>query len=391
MSFNIAKRTLLSSIIAASSLSTLALAQQQEGFTITPSIGHYNMDNDRNTEDDQAYSLGLGYQFNNPWAVEFVYLNADSKQNGADVDVDQYRLDGLYHLPNISSLNLTPYLAAGVGTADFSNGGNNNTQVNAGGGLKYAINDTVSLRADFRLVDDVEDHHLDNVTSLGVQMTFGSPSKRSTTSNDGYTPVEQSYTQTASEPVEDSQAETAQPETVQPDVVYEDQATQDDTVAESPMTQDTTETTNDDMAQEETVTAAPVLTDDIEPNQTTQPEVTEPQSELKLNIQFGTNQTRVEQKYYPEIEKLAVYLKEHPQSTVIIEGHTDDTGAASYNQRVSENRAKAIADVLIRTFEVSEDRVKAIGYGEEKPMVENDSPEHRQINRRVVAIISLNE
>ncbi|QUX94141.1 flagellar motor protein MotB [Marinomonas sp. CT5] len=391
MSFNIAKRTLLSSIIAASSLSTLALAQQQEGFTITPSIGYYNMDSDRDTKDDKAYSLGLGYQFNNPWAVEFVYLNADSKQNGADVDVDQYRLDGLYHLPNISTLNLTPYLAAGVGTADFSNGGNNNTQVNAGGGLKYAINDTVSLRADFRLVDDVEDHHLDNVTSLGVQMTFGSPSKRSTTSNDGYTPVEQSYTQTASEPVEDSQAETAQPETVQPDVVYEDQATQDDTVAESPMTQDTTETTNDDMAQEETVTAAPVLTDDIEPNQTTQPEVTEPQSELKLNIQFGTNQTRVEQKYYPEIEKLAVYLEEHPQSTVIIEGHTDDTGAASYNQRVSENRAKAIADVLIRTFEVSEDRVKAIGYGEEKPMVENDSPEHRQINRRVVAIISLNE
>jgi OOP family OmpA-OmpF porin len=109
---------------------------------------------------------------------------------------------------------------------------------------------------------------------------------------------------------------------------------------------------------------------------------------VKLNVLFGNNKTDVEQKYYPEIEKLAMYLKEHPQSTVLIEGHTDDSGAASYNQTVSEKRAKAIADVLIRTFEVSEDRVSAIGYGEDTPLFDNDTAEHRKANRRVVAIIS---
>ena len=382
MSFNIAKRTLLSSIIAASSLSTLALAQQQEGFTITPSIGHYNMDNDRNTKDDQAYSLGLGYQFNNPWTVEFVYLNADSKQNGADVDVDQYRLDGLYHLPNISTLNLTPYLAAGVGTADFSNGGNNNTQVNAGGGLKYAINDTVSLRADFRLVDDVEDHHLDNVTSLGVQMTFGSPSKTSTSNDGGYTQVEQTYTQNEPEPAQSPQPQQA--ETVQPDVVYSDQTAQDDTVAASPMTEDTKEPTNE-MVQDETVAASPMAEE--APEQTE--EMAEPPG--KINIQFGINQTKVEQKFYPEIEKIAVFLQDNPGSTVVIEGHTDDTGATSYNQTVSEKRAQSVADVLINTFQVDDARVEAIGYGEERPFVENDTEEHREANRRIVAIISTSE
>lgn len=382
MSFNIAKRTLLSSIIAASSISTLALAQQQEGFTLTPSIGYYNMDSDRDTKDDKAYSLGLGYQFNNPWAVEFVYLNADSKQNGADVDVDQYRLDGLYHLPNISSLNLTPYLAAGVGTADFSNGGNNNTQVNAGGGLKYAINDTVSLRADFRLVDDVEDHHLDNVTSLGVQMTFGSPSKTSTSNDDGYTQVEQTYTQNEPEPAQTAQPqETAQAETVQPDVVYSDQTAQDDTVAASTMTEDTTEPTNE-MVQEETIVASPMAEETPEQAE----EMAEPPG--KINIQFGLNQTKVEQKFYPEIEKIANFLKDNPESTVMIEGHTDDSGAASYNQMISEKRAQAIADVLINTFEISDSRVEAIGYGEERPFVENDTAAHREANRRVVAIIS---
>lgn len=362
MSFNIAKRTLLSSIIAASSVSTLALAQQQEGFTITPSIGYYNMDSDRDIKDDKAYSLGLGYQFNNPWAVEFVYLNADSKQAGNNVDVDQYRLDGLYHLPTISNVNLTPYLAAGVGTTDFSNAsGHDNVQVNAGGGLKYALNDTVSLRADFRLVNDVEDHHLDNVTSLGVQMNFGGSSRNSTSNDDDYTPVEQtSYTQVEPEPEPAAQPQQA----AQPEVISSEPAEQ---------------------VQEEPITASPMAEET-----TQQPEiVAEPPG--KINIQFGLNKTNVEQKFYPEIEKIAIFLKENPGSTVMIEGHTDNSGAASYNQKLSEKRAKAIAEVLTNTFEISATRVEAIGYGEERPFVENDTEAHREANRRVVAIISTSE
>ncbi|WP_339718820.1 OmpA family protein [Marinomonas primoryensis] len=370
MSFNIAKRTILSSIIAASSVSTLALAQQEEGFTVTPSIGYYNMDDDRNIKDDKAYSLGLGYQFNNPWAVEFVYLNADTEQSssGSNVDVDQYRLDGLYHLPTIRSANLTPYLAAGVGTTDFGNSSNhNNVQLNAGGGLKYAVNDTVSLRADFRLVDDVEDHQLDNITSLGVQMTFGRSSAKSTSDDSGYTPVEATtYTQIEPEPVPATEPQQA----IESDVA------------------NTKAAPAKDVMQDEPVMVAPVVAQNEEPELTEQAPEVVALPPVKLNVLFGNNKTDVEQKYYPEIEKLAMYLKEHPQSTVLIEGHTDDSGAASYNQTVSDKRAKAIADVLIRTFEVSEERVSAIGYGEDTPLFDNDTAEHRKANRRVVAIIS---
>jgi len=373
MSFNIAKRTIFSSIIAASSISTLALAQQQEGFTITPSIGYYNMDDDRDIKDDKAYSLGLGYQFNNPWAVEFVYLNADTEQSssGSKIDVDQYRLDGLYHLPTIRSANLTPYLAAGVGTTDFGHSSShNNLQLNAGGGLKYAVNDTVSLRADFRLVDDVEDNHLDNITSLGVQMTFGRPAASSSSDDDSYTPVESTtYTDAEPEPVlDDESQQTTEPEMVTAEPVPAEEIMQEDPIMEEPV-----------VAESE----APTLTEQTA-KVVAQPPVT-------LNILFGNNKTDVEQKYYPEIEKLATFLKENPASTVVIEGHTDDSGAASYNQTVSEKRAKSIADVLTRTFEVSENRVSAIGYGEDEPLFDNDSAEHREANRRVVAVISSNE
>ena len=173
---NIFKKTaVLSSILAASAVATVAHADEPvSGFTLTPSIGYSVPDNNRDLEDDRAFGLSFGYQFDNPWAVEFTYLNLDSElSSGQDIDADQYRLDGLYSFFNDSSI--TPYLAAGLGTTEYSNNldGDGNTQLNAGGGLKFALNENTSLRADYRLIDDLETDHLDQVATLGLQYTFG--------------------------------------------------------------------------------------------------------------------------------------------------------------------------------------------------------------------------
>ncbi|MEO9274423.1 OmpA family protein [Marinomonas sp. 5E14-1] len=367
MSFTLAKRTLISSLITASSLSTITLAQQQSGFTITPSIGYYYMDSDRDTKDDEAYSLGLGYQFDNPWTVEFVYLNADSQlsNSNTDIDVDQYRLDALYHLPTNHSLNLTPYLAAGVGTADFSDPNTNNAQFNAGGGLKYVLNDNLALRADFRLLNDVKDDHIDHMTSVGLQMTFGHSAPKAT-------PVaaveeEPVIDKVIAEPVEEMTPET--------------EITTETLIEPEPATEAVEELTPEEL----------VYPEGEEPSIFEQASVVEALPPVTLKVQFGNNKTTVEQSFYPEIEKLAAYLNENPNTTVVIEGHTDDSGAASYNQTVSEKRAQAIADMLINIFHISEKRVSAIGYGEEKPLFSNDTAQRRQANRRVTAVISSNE
>lgn len=147
----------------------------------------------------------------------------------------------------------------------------------------------------------------------------------------------------------------------------------------------------DNSEQAEPLPQPPVTADGKEPSLSEQAAVVSAQPPVKLNIQFASNQTKVQQKFYPEIEKLATYLTENPDTTVVIEGHTDDTGAASYNQKVSEERANAIADVLVEIFGIPENRVSAIGYGEDKPLFDNDSAEHRQANRRVVAVISDNQ
>ncbi|BFM49912.1 OmpA family protein [Marinomonas sp. THO17] len=388
MSFTFAKRTMISSLVAAASFSSAAFAQPQSGFTLTPSIGHYDMDKDRDEENDTAYSLGFGYQFDNPWAVEFVYLNADTKsaQTGNKVDLDQYRLDALYHLPNVSRYKLIPYLAAGVGTTDFSSNPDNNLDINAGGGLKYALTDTLALRADFRLVNDVEDHHLDRVSTLGLQMTFGGNNSTLASHTLPFQPIE-----TEQEVPQAAENVVATSPITEPKSISEVE-TQANTQPSQLVETDPIDTTSlDNSEQMDPLPLPPITVDGKEPSLSEQAAIVAAQPPVKLNIQFASNQTRVQQKFYPEVEKLATFMTDNPNTTVVIEGHTDDTGAASYNQKVSEERANAIADVLVEVFGIDENRVSAIGYGEDKPLFDNDSAEHRQANRRVVAVLSDNQ
>ncbi|NPA17116.1 MAG: OmpA family protein, partial [Aquificae bacterium] len=103
-------------------------------------------------------------------------------------------------------------------------------------------------------------------------------------------------------------------------------------------------------------------------------------------IHFDTNKAEVKAEYYPEIEKLAEYLKEHPDVKVIIEGHTDSVGPAEYNLKLSQKRAESVRQILIEKYGISPDRVIARGYGETRPVASNDTPEGRAKNRRVIAI-----
>lgn len=179
MSISLKKRTLFSGVILATSLSTMAYAQQpKEGFTVTPSLGYIHTDSDRNLSNDATYAVSVGYQTKTPWAAELTYLHSDLKHRGSNVDLDQYRVDGIYNLPEFTNAKFSPYVAAGIGNTYYtknSSANGNNTFVNAGGGVKYAINQDVSLRADFRLTKDLTNTKFDNITSVGVQYSFGKP------------------------------------------------------------------------------------------------------------------------------------------------------------------------------------------------------------------------
>lgn len=87
-----------------------------------------------------------------------------------------------------------------------------------------------------------------------------------------------------------------------------------------------------------------------------------------------------------DLGALARNLVAYPNSAVSVIGHTDSTGSAAYNQRLSERRAQAVGGILIDQG-VSSSRVTAIGRGETQPVANNQSEEGRRQNRRVEVII----
>lgn len=92
----------------------------------------------------------------------------------------------------------------------------------------------------------------------------------------------------------------------------------------------------------------------------------------------------------PEARKnlraLAASLDKYPGSDILIVGHTDQVGPASYNQSLSERRASAAADYLV-VQGVSRDRVSTRGMGETEPIADNDTERGRELNRRVEVAI----
>jgi len=87
------------------------------------------------------------------------------------------------------------------------------------------------------------------------------------------------------------------------------------------------------------------------------------------------------------LEPLMTFLREHPDRTLVIEGHTDSTGTDSYNLELSQRRAEAVRNFL-SSHGISADRILARGYGESYPVTTNTTEAGRQQNRRVEVIIA---
>ena len=104
------------------------------------------------------------------------------------------------------------------------------------------------------------------------------------------------------------------------------------------------------------------------------------------NITFDTNRADVKPQFQPVLSQLAQSIQQYPGTVVQVEGHTDSTGAAAYNQTLSENRANAVRGYLINQG-VDANRLAAVGYGLTRPVADNTTAAGRAQNRRVDVLI----
>ena len=94
------------------------------------------------------------------------------------------------------------------------------------------------------------------------------------------------------------------------------------------------------------------------------------------------------------LKEIVAFLKTYPNHPVLIEGHTDNDPIIGKlrekfqdNTALSQARCQAVKDYFVKTENLPEELFTAIGYGESRPLVPNDSRENKRINRRVLVIV----
>ncbi|MEZ0483877.1 OmpA family protein [Fibrella aquatica] len=105
------------------------------------------------------------------------------------------------------------------------------------------------------------------------------------------------------------------------------------------------------------------------------------------NLTFETNSTRITTSSKPNVNDLIEIMKAYPSLQINIQGHTDNTGNATTNKKLSLDRADAVRTALTSAG-IDPDRITTRGFGAEKPAAENDTEEGRQQNRRIDVVVT---
>ncbi len=105
------------------------------------------------------------------------------------------------------------------------------------------------------------------------------------------------------------------------------------------------------------------------------------------NIFFKTDDFALRDESFAELGKVIEFLKDNPTVRIEIGGHTDNTGTALHNKELSLKRAKSVYDYLIKQGKIPGLRLRFAGYGDSKPMAENNTPEGKAMNRRTEMLI----
>jgi len=375
-------------------------AVRAEAVTLGVGAGEYFFDSQENLEDSPIYSLSLGYNFTEHWTAEATgsYFKTEPENiSGVDINGWSGRIDLVYNFAPRSPL--VPYLAVGAGGLLLDPDGGATDKdgfVDWGLGLKYYFNDGVALRLDGRHYITAENEQFDgdeyqNFSATGgLQFQFGSEDR-------GVVPVDLDGDGVAD--IDDRCPDTPQGTTVDmhgcpadtdgdgviddldqcpgtsPEVSVDPRGCPPAEEAPAILDEDR-DGVADDMDRCPGTEAGMPVDDAGCPEQE--------RDSLTLQIEFGTGRADLTSQARAELQKAIAFVKVHPEAKIVVEGHTDSVGPATYNQFLSQQRAESVRRFLLDELGVDPERIVARGYGETRPVANNSSPGGRQQNRRVV-------
>lgn len=357
------RKVLLSAAIAAAICPTLASAAEDGKWYLNPAIGYMVYDGSRNLDSAAVVLFGAERKFNKDWGLELrgFYSEADNDLglSSLDQDVTGTSLDVLRYFSNDSKV--TPYLAGGIGVVE-DDADDSQTQLNAGGGIRYAIDSAWSVRTDARYVYGTDRETADGIISIGLSYALGG----------GSAPM------SAPAPViGDSDADGVE-----------------DGVDQCPGTPAGVAVDAKGCALDKDGDGVPNYRDKC-PNTPAGRKVDKfgckfvlkTSESVKLEINFANNSDAIPVAYAAELKKVAEFMNKFGGISTVVEGHADSNGAATYNKQLSQRRADTVRNALIRDYGIAGNRLSAVGYGEERPIADNKTSAGRSTNRRVVAVM----
>ena len=107
----------------------------------------------------------------------------------------------------------------------------------------------------------------------------------------------------------------------------------------------------------------------------------------ELLVQFDFDKSDIKSVYKPQFDEIAKVLKDSPEISMTVEGHTCWIGTEKYNQGLSERRADAVRKMFIQDYGFAPERISIEGYGETRPVADNNTSTGREKNRRAIAVI----
>jgi len=393
------------------------MSQIREGsVSLNPNIGGYVFQRGQHIDDDITYGLGLGYNFTENWGVEgnFNYVNTDSNADSSDgekVDAYLYRLDALYHF--MPEKMLVPYVAAGVGAisirGDIDNKGSD-PLLNFGAGVKYFVTENLALRGDIRQII-TDDPNYNIIYTVGLTYLFGGEKKAAPE-------PEPAALLKASEPVKPADSDG--------DGVYDDMDKCPDTpkgvAVDSkgcpldsdgdgvPDYLDKCPDTPKGVAVDsrgcpldsdgdgvpDYLDKCPDTPKGVAVDSTGCPPGPAAKVEKVITLEdlhFDFDKATLTEEATGMLKKNMQSMKENPGIKVRIEGHTCAHGQDDYNLRLSERRANAVKEYLMKEGGISSERLTTIAYGEtrlampEIPTPKNKNSTEAKTNRRVHFVV----
>ncbi|MEM7097435.1 MAG: OmpA family protein [Pseudomonadota bacterium] len=343
---------------------------------------------------DAGAALILGYSFSERWSVELlggrVESDFDNRWGEGEDDVDLRWVDLMYRLDARDAWQ--PFVLFGAGRTEYGFDGvradAKDNQFNAGMGVFRQLNKHFALRADLRATTSNKAGKIMPFAFVGLTGFIGEgsgPAVPSDSDGDGV-------------PNKDDQCPTTPPGRVvdatgcQLDSDGDGVVDADDQCPDTPAGQavDATGCPPDsdgdgvpDYLDECPDSEAGAKVDEKGCYLELEEEVT-----IDMSIEFETDKADIRPDHLSEINRAVNFLRQYPDTNAVIEGHTDSDGAASYNQELSERRAKAVYDYLINEAGVRAGRLTWAGFGETQPIATNDTVAGKQRNRRVTAVVS---